>query len=66
MPSLSVTAHVVLVDKNHVAAALHPFMRWALVETGLVTPENVGLVTRAQTELGWAGHEAREQDRSKP
>jgi hypothetical protein len=55
-----VTAHVVLDDKQHGGTRLHPFWRWALVETGLLPPEDVGLVTSAQVELGWSEHEARE------
>lgn len=53
---MRVTVHAVLADKQHMAAGLDAFMRWALVETGLLPPEEVGLVTKAQMELGWATH----------
>jgi hypothetical protein len=53
---MAVTVHAVLADKEHAAVSLGEFMRWALVESGLLPPEEVGLVTKAQLELGWPTH----------
>jgi hypothetical protein len=54
---MRVTVHAVLNDKNHQGAQLDEYIRWALVETGLVPPEEVGYIAAAQVELGWPTHE---------
>lgn len=54
---LDVTAHVLIDDKKHAGAQLDHWMRWALVESGLVPPEDVGLIAPVQVDLGWATHQ---------
>lgn len=52
--------HVFLAPDGHPTERLGQWMRWAMVESGLVVPEDAGLVAPVQLDWGWQDHEARE------
>lgn len=46
-------AHVILDDHRHKAHAIHPRVRMAMAELGLVDPVEVGFTDPYQVSLGW-------------
>lgn len=46
------TLHLFQQDTSHEAVRLDERVRWALVENGLVLPEQVGLITPVDIEIG--------------
>jgi hypothetical protein len=51
--NIIVHAHAILDDKKHPAASLAPEMRMALVQSGLVEPDQVAYTYPVEVSLGW-------------
>jgi hypothetical protein len=49
---VELTLHVFQQDPAHSAMALDGYVRWAMVENGLILPEQAGLVVPVDVEVG--------------
>lgn len=50
--------HVFTQDPGHKAKQLDTWVRWAMVDSGLLAPADVGFIVPVQTQIGWTDHEA--------